>query len=247
MLAIYKREMHAYFTTSVGYIFIAVALALSGFCFSITTLQNFGGTPTADTSFYFLIMIFALMIMLPILTMKSFSEERKTKTEQLLLTAPVSITSMVMAKFLAAYTMFVGTVLLSSVNYITLYLYSEKSTIYTNMDPNAAAIIGNTIALLLVGMCFIAIGIYVSSLTENQFAAVVITLGVLIALLCVSIFNGYIGSPAIKAILDFFSIYSRFGNFTYGLFDFGALLYYVSIAGVFVFLTMRVFETRRYR
>ena len=246
MLAIYKREMHAYFTTSVGYIFIAVALALSGFCFSITTLQNFGGTPTADTSFYFLIMIFALMIMLPILTMKSFSEERKTKTEQLLLTAPVSITSMVMAKFLAAYTMFVGTVLLSSVNYITLYLYSEKSTIYTNMDPNAAAIIGNTIALLLVGMCFIAIGIYVSSLTENQFAAVIITIAILLGMLFIGAFNGIINVYFIRFILSWLSIYSRYSNFANGFFDFGALVYYVSIAIVFLFLTIRVYEKRRW-
>ncbi|MBO5109363.1 MAG: ABC transporter permease [Clostridia bacterium] len=246
MLAIYKREMHAYFTTSVGYIFIAVALALSGFCFSITTLQGLGGTPTADTSTYFLIMIFALMIMLPILTMKSFSEERKTKTEQLLLTAPVSITSMVAAKFLAAYTMFVGTVLLSSFNYVTIYLYAEKSTIYGNMDPNAAAIVGNTIAMLLVGMCFIAIGLFISSLTENQFAAVVITIAVLLGLLFIGTFNNIINVYAIRYILSWLSIYSRYSNFANGFFDFGALFYYLSITVVFLFLTIRVYEKRRW-
>lgn len=246
MLAIYKREMHAYFTTSVGYIFIAVALALSGFCFSITTLQGLGGTPTSDTSSYFTIMLFMLLIMLPILTMKSFSEERKTRTEQLLLTAPITITSMVLAKFLAALTMFVGTVLLSSVNYITLYLYAERSTIYGTLDPNAAAIIGNTIALLLVGMCFIAIGIFVSSLTENQFAAVVITIAILLGLLFVGTFNSIINVYAIRFLLSWLSIYSRYANFANGIFDFGALFYYLSIAVVFLFLTVRVYEKRRW-
>lgn len=246
MLAIYKREMHAYFTTSVGYIFMAVALALSGFCFSITTLQGLGGHATADTSTYFLIMIFALMVMLPILTMKSFSEERKTKTEQLLLTAPISITSMVAAKFLAAYTMYAGTILLTSVNYLTLFLYAEKSTIYGNVDPNTAAIIGNTIALLLVGMCFIAIGIFISSLTENQFAAVVITIAVLLGLLFVGAFNSIINVYFIRYILSWLSIYSRYSNFANGFFDFGALFYYLSIALVFLFLTVRVYEKRRW-
>jgi len=246
MLAIYKREMHAYFTTSVGYIFIAVALALSGFFFSITTLQGLSGKPTSDTSTYFTIMLFALMIMLPILTMKSFSEERKTKTEQLLLTAPISITSMVIAKFLAAYTMFVGTVLLTSVNYVTLFLYAEKSTLYGTMDPNTAAIIGNTIALLLVGMCFIAIGIFVSSLTENQFAAVVLTIAVLLGLLFVGTFNSLINVYFIRYILSWLSIYSRYSNFANGFFDFGALVYYISIAVVFLFLTVRVYEKRRW-
>jgi hypothetical protein len=82
---------------------------------------------------------------------------------------------------------------------------------------------------------------------ENQFAAVVITFGILAALLCITIFNGYINSAAIRLVLDWFSIYNRFYNFTYGLFDFGALIYYLSVSGVFVFLTIRVFESRRYR
>ena len=242
MLAIFKREMRSYFTTATGYIFLAVSLALFGAALGATTLLQ----SSSDTSTYFIFKLVILIVILPILTMKIFSEEKKTKTEQLLLTAPVSIPKMVLGKYLAAFCMYLIVILVSMVNYIPLYQYAVKDSINT-MPPSFTMIIGSTFAIVLVGMSFIAIGMFVSALTENQFAAVVITLGVLVALLCVSIFNGYIGSPAIKAILDFFSIYSRFGNFTYGLFDFGALLYYVSMAGVFVFLTMRVFETRRYR
>jgi ABC-2 type transport system permease protein len=178
--------------------------------------------------------------------MKIFSEEKKTKTEQLLLTAPVSIPKMVLGKYLAAFCMYLIVMVVSMLNYIPLYQYAVKDSINT-MPPSFTMILGSTFALILVGMSFIAIGMFVSALTENQFAAVVITLGILIGLLCISIFNSFISSAAIKTIFDFFSIYSRFGSFTYGRFDFGALLYYFSIAGVFVFLTMRVFEARRYR
>ena len=242
MLAVYKKEMRSYFTSVIGYAFLVIFLAIAGAVLCYTTLYSM----SADVTSYFTIMLLVSGIVLPLLTMKSFSEERKTKTEQLLLTAPISITSMVIAKFLAAYTMFVGTVLLTSVNYVTLFLYAEKSTLYGTMDPNTAAIIGNTIALLLVGMCFIAIGIFVSSLTENQFAAVVLTIAVLLGLLFVGTFNSLINVYFIRYILSWLSIYSRYSNFANGFFDFGALVYYISIAVVFLFLTVRVYEKRRW-
>ena len=96
------REMRAYFTTPIGYVFLAVYFLISGVVFSYSTLYSM----TSDVSTYFTVMLFLDAIMLPLLTMKSFSEERKLKTDQLLLTAPVSLTSMVLAKFFAAYTMF---------------------------------------------------------------------------------------------------------------------------------------------
>jgi ABC-2 type transport system permease protein len=102
------------------------------------------------------------------------------------------------------------------------------------------------IALILVGMSFIAIGLFVSSLTENQFASVVITIAILLGLLLVGIFNRFIESYAIRTILSWLSIYSRFTAFTYGVFDVGAIIYYFSISGVFLFLAVRVFEARKY-
>ena len=101
-------------------------------------------------------------------------------------------------------------------------------------------------ALLLVGMCFIAIGIFISSLTENQFAAIVITILVLLLLFVINLFNSLIDVYAIRVILDWLSIYARYTSFTNGIFDIGALIYYISLAGVFLFLTVRVFESRKY-
>ena len=169
--------------------------------------------------------------------MKSFAEEKKAKTEQLLLTAPVSLWGMVMAKFLAAFTMFVGTVVISMLYYLVLGLYG---------DPNWAKVIGCTVAMILIGSCFIAIGLFISALTENQFVAAMGTIGVLAGLVVVAVLNGIIDSYAVRLVLDWLSIYSRFTNFTQGIFDFASAFYYVSLCAVFLFLSVRVYEKRRF-
>lgn len=238
MLAIFKREMRSYFTTSVGYIFLASALVISAIIFSVTTVLS----ETADASVYFSGLIFVLMVFLPILTMKSFSEEKRTKTEQLLLTAPVSTTQMVLGKFFSSFAMLVIFLALSSIFFIPLSSYVAEGA----SGANTALVMGNLIALLLVGMCFIAIGLLVSSLTENQFAAIVITIVVLLLLFLVNLFNGIIESYAVRVVLDWLSIYARYDYFTYGFFDIGALIYYISLTCVVLFLTVRVFEARKY-
>jgi ABC-2 type transport system permease protein len=212
---------------------MAVFLCASGFLFSLTTLQM----QSSDISSYFQILMYAYIVILPLLTMKSFSEEKRMKTEQLLLTSPVSLWGMVMGKFLAAFTMFFGTVAVSSLYYLVLGIYGE---------PNWAKIIGCGVAMLLIGICFIAIGILISSLTENQFVAAMCTMGVLAGLIVVAVINAIIDNYYIRLVLDWVSIYSRFGNFTQGIFDFASILYYVSIAAVCLFLTVRVYEKRRF-
>ena len=110
MSAIYKREMKAYFTTFIGYAFIATFLVLSGVIFSLTTLsQSIGG----DITTYYTFIIFAFAILIPLLTMKLFSDEKRLKTEALLMSSPVSLFGVVMAIYLAALTMFAATFALS--------------------------------------------------------------------------------------------------------------------------------------
>ncbi len=241
MLAIYKREMRSYFTTWTGYIFLAVAICLSAFIFAMSTLLS----STSDLSGYFSIMIYGMVIFLPILTMKSFSEEKKLKTEQLLMTAPISSYQMVLGKFLSALTMLGIYLVASLIFFIPLFEYAVVDTI-NGYGPNIALMFGNLFALFLVGACFIAIGIFISSLTENQFASIVLTIVVLLAFLLISSFNSLIENEAVRVVFDWFSIYARYVNFTYGVFDISALFYYLSISGIFVFLTARVFEARRY-
>ena len=235
MTAIYKREMLSYFTSPIGYVFIAVFLALNSFIFSLFTLMA-GDDSSVGT--YFMIVMFIFIILVPLLTMKSFSEERKMRTEQLLLTSPISLMGMVFAKFLAAFTMFAGTFILGALMmFPTLYMYGE---------PNTAVLISSTIGILLIGAAFIAIGLFVSSLTENQLVAAVGTMGILIFLLLVGLLTSYIDGYAVRVVIDWISIYSRFGNFSYGILDPATLVYYFSICFVFMFLTVRIYEKRRW-
>ena len=233
MFAIYKREMRSYFTTPIGYVFIAVFLAASGFSFALTTLQ----VQSSDVSLYFQILMFAYIVILPLLTMKTFAEERRTRTEQLLLTAPVSLFGMVGAKFLAAATMFVGCQGVGALALLILGRYS---------DIKVGIALASLLGLVLVGLTFLAVGLFVSALTENQLAAAVGTVGILLAFLLISFINQYINVYWIRFTLNCLSMWSRFQNFLQGTLDLAALFYYLSMTAVFLFLTVRIYDKRRY-
>ena len=234
MLAIYKREIQSYLTSAIGYAFIALFFAVSGGVFVYTTLY----AGTSNPSNYFSYMLVFFVLLLPILTMKSFSEERKLRTEQLILTAPVSLSAMVAAKFLAAMTIFTSCMAVSSCAFLLLVKFAQVKT---------AMVFGNLIAILLVGGAFIAIGLFVSALTENQLAAAIGTVGIILLFFVVSALNQFIPVYWIRFILSGVSIFSRFSNFAQGAFDFSALLYYLSVTFVFLLLTVRVYDRRRYR
>lgn len=234
MLAIFKREMRSYFTGVIGYVFLVLFLAVGGILFCYTTLYSM----SSATSSYFLLMLLFSAVVLPLLTMKSFSEERKLKTEQLLLTAPVSIPSMVIGKFLASYVIFAGALVFNSLYFLVLLPYAQVKI---------ATLIGSLIALLLVGTVFIAIGLFVSSLTENQLTAAIGTIAIILVLLAIGLINSLIPSDyAIRFVFDAISIFTRFQNFTNGIFDVASFVYYISVAVVFLYLTMRIYDRRRY-
>lgn len=234
MLAVYKREMRAYFTTFVGYVYIATFLVLSGAAFIYSTLAL--GSEGDYTAYYTLIMVlFAVLV--PLLTMKLFADEKKLKTEALLLTAPVSLFSVVFAKFLAAFTVFSATLAVSCLNFIPMYLYGE---------PNTAILLGNLFSVFLIGSAFVSIGVFMSSVTENQLVAAITTIAAIAIFLAIGMFSGGIGFAPIRFVLDFLSIFNRFTLFTYGYFDYSALIYYFSVAAVFLFLTVRVYESKRW-
>lgn len=243
MIAIYKRELRSYFTTPTGYVYTAIFLAINGGLFSLFTLQ--AGKNSSMTT-YFTALIFSLIVLIPILTMKSFSEEKKTKTEQLLLTAPISLWGMVFGKFLASFTVFTGTYFIGCINFTALYEYGPKDYSGEVSEINGAVIIGSVIAVMLVGAALISIGLFVSAITENQIISALGTMGIMVLFLATDLLNSYITSEALRKFLSWFSVYSRFVNFTQGFFDFDALLYYTSISFVFMFLTVRIYEKRRW-
>lgn len=230
-----------------GYIYIGIFLALSALLFSYTTFMR----SSYDVTSYFSMMIFAFVVLIPLLTMKLFAEEKKLRTEQMLLTAPVTITGMVLGKYLAALTMFVGSIVCSCINFIPLYAVAtqeraEAATKAIHIGPSGAQIIGSLVGIILVGAAFIAVGMFISTLTENQLASAVISVAVLLVMIILGFVNNFIPSYAVRFVIDWVSVLSRFAPFGYGRFDFAALLYYLSLTSVFIFLTVRVYEKRRW-
>jgi len=235
MTAIYKREMRAYFSSPIGYIFVALFMAVSAWFFMSYTLQQ-GEDSNFGTYFQMIIVLFVAI--LPLLTMKLMSEERKLKTEQLILTGPVSLGGIVVSKFFAAFTVFGGAFLLSSfIYYIPLFMYGT---------PNTVIYFCCVFATLLAGAAFISMGVFVSSLTENQFIAAFGTMTLMIPFLFASSLNGFINNELLRTILNGISITARYNSFSAGIFDWPALVYYVSLCGTFLFLTVRVLEKRRW-
>lgn len=256
MLAIYRKEIRSYFINPIGYIYLGVFLVFSALLCCYTTLIS----ASYSTSSYFTYLIFSFVILIPILTMRLFAEERKLRTEQLLLTAPVTITGMVMGKYLAALTLYVGGILISCVNFIPLYIIGaaeragESDYALTHIGPVTDEIVGSVIAVILLGAALIAVGTLISALTENQLSAAVITVGVIAVMVLLNVFNlltdsdgqPIIGSYAVRFVISWVSVISRFSAFSQGVFDYSALLYYVSLAFIFLFLTVRVYEKRRW-
>ncbi|MBE6655751.1 MAG: ABC transporter [Ruminococcaceae bacterium] len=234
MLAIYKREMKAYFITPLGYVFLGVFLLVSGAVFCFSTLYEM----TSDLTEYFATMLFCFVILLPLLTMKLFTEEKRARTEQLLLTSPVSVFSVVFAKFLAAYTMFAGATVFSGLYFIFLSFFG---------NVRIGLLFGNLLAILLIGMAFIAVGVFVSAVTESQLSSAILTIGILLGFMVVSSLSDYLPAEWLRFTVSALSVFYRYQNFSHGIFDIAALVYYLSITALFLALTVRSVDRRRWR
>ena len=227
MFAIFKKELRSYFLNAVGYVYVGVFFAISALLCCYTTL----GSQTYNTSNYFTYIIFSFIVLIPLLTMKLFSEEKKLRTEQLLMTAPVSIWGMVLGKFFAAFTLFLGSVIVSCINFFPLYSYAIAEGVgepYNNITgPVGPMIISSLVGIIFIGAAFIALGMFISSLTENQLAAAIITVAIIVAMLLLNLVNNYIENYTIRFIINWVCIMSRFAPFQSGLLDPAALLYYL--------------------
>lgn len=190
MKAIYKRELDSYFHSMIGYVFIAFFLAFTGIYFMAYNLTY--GYPVF--SYVLSSLVFILMLAIPVLTMKSFSEDRKSKTDQLLLTAPISLGQIVMGKYLAMVTVF----LIPNIIFCLFPLVIKmQGNAYFLMDYSGIFI------FFLLGCVFISIGMFLSSLTESQIIAAISSIGVLLILY---LWNGLIGFLPSSALLNLFII-----------------------------------------
>lgn len=233
MLAIMKRELLSYFTSPLGYVFVAVFYLFSGVFLYLFTLYS----QSADMSSVYIGMFFVMLIMIPILTMRLMAEENRQKTDQLLLTSPVSLTRLVMGKFLSAFSILVMCVLIFVVYGIVLSCF---------VDMNWAIIWGNIVGMLLLGSLCVSSGLFISTLTENQMIAAVGSIGLNIAFILVDSFASVMPFKFLQDVFYSLSFYSRYSEFTLGIFSLSNVFFFVSVTFVFLFLTVRVLEKRRW-
>jgi ABC-2 type transport system permease protein len=197
---------------------------------------NIGGDSATMTGVFSSLMLICVFI-IPILTMRTFSDELRQKTDQALLTSPVSLIGIVMGKFLAALTVFaIG---LSSTVIFAIILGATSAL-------DTWVIVGNIVGMLLVGIALISIGIFISNLTESQVVSAIGGIFVMLMLFLLDNLSSVIQTPAIQSLIKAISINDRYSNFALGIFNLSDAVFYLSIAVLFVFFTVRVLEKRRW-
>lgn len=233
MKAIFKREMQAYFVTPLGYVLIGVMYFFTAYYFF--TYNLYGNT--TDTSSLFSMLFSVAIFLAPALTMRLLSEERRSKTEQTLLTAPVSRLGIVLSKYAAALVVYLLAISGTLVMALVLQAYSQ---------PDWPVVLGNFIGLSLLGAALIAICLLVSALTESQVIAAVGGFGVSLFLILVDALAYVVQNRTLRSLFSGLSFNGRYENFTLGIIDLSSVFFFVSITGLFLALTVVVLERRRW-
>ena len=234
MGAIFRRELKAYFTSPIAYIFIAVFYLYTSMLF--VNYNAYYGTTDMSTVFTGAFSI--MMILLPLLTMRLFTEEKRQRTDQCLLTAPVNLFSIVMGKFLAAVCVYLAAMAIYVLFVIVLVALAGSVA--------WATVIGTFIALLLLGSSFIAIGVFVSALTENQIVAAVLSFAIITVFYLIDMLAGVVNIEWLRTVMSALGFYTRYYEFSTGILNVPSLIFFLSTIFIFNFLTVRVLERRRW-
>lgn len=239
MFAIYKRELKSFFQSMTGWLFVAAVIFLTGiYFFAINLLSGYSSVANtvAGASFIYILLI-------PLLSMRVLSEERKQKIDQLILTSPVSVGKIVVGKYLAMVTVLMIPILMVSIYPLILSLFGTVV-----FAENYIAILG----FFLFGLAAVALGLFISSITESQVIAAIISFAAMFAVYMMSGIVSMLTSGE-NAVLDFaavvlgaFDFTSRLDQLLNGQFDIRAVVYFLSVIAVFLFLTAQSIQKRRY-
>lgn len=231
-IAIYKKDLKSYFLSPIAYVSIGFFLILSSLFFYLSTI----GTRIATMEFTFWDMMLFFLFIAPILTMRLIAEEKRAGTDQLLLTCPLRPINIVLGKYFAAFTVYLVMLLITIVFPAILYYYSK-----IDLGPVFSGYLG----LILVGGAFISLGLFASSVTESQIIAGII--GIASLLLFWSL--GWLGSTFegnVKKVFESLTLTNHFNSFQTGILDTGDIFYYLSFIFIFLYLTVRVIEKRKW-
>jgi ABC-2 type transport system permease protein len=228
------KEFKAFFVSPIAYVFITVYLVVTNFLF----FQGFFLINQADMRGYFGLLPWVFLFFVPAITMRTWAEEKKVKTLEILLTWPVSDLQVVLGKFLAAFAFLAVAILLSITIPITIVFLG---------NPDVGAIICSYVGALLMGAAYLAIGLWISSLTENQIVAFI--LGVVATFILFIIGSPFVTMAApslIVPVLTYLGLGTHFDSIGRGVIDTRDIIYYLSIIGFFLFLNVRSLESRKW-
>lgn len=234
MIAIWKRELQSYFSTPVGYVFMGVFLALAGMMFY---LQNISAL-NSNVLYLLSQTTFLWMLLSPVLTMRLLAEERHQKTDQLLLTSPVSLWGVVAGKYFAAAAVLFATVFLTLCYVMVIAVYGK---VYLG------ELMVGYMGFILQGCSFLALDLYISGCARSQVTAAVAAFGINLALWVLDLLSTAVTLPVVSPVLHFLSLYDRYEPFLLGQLSYASILYFVSFCAVFLFLTVRMLDARRWR
>ena len=234
MIAIWKRELQSYFFTPIGYVFMGVFLLLSSVMFYLQIMQQ----RSSDLLTFIGQMSFQWMLLSPVLTMRLLAEERQKRTDQLLLTSPVSLSGIVLGKYAAAVTVMLATVALT-------LAFVAIVAIYGTVYPGELFV--GYLGFILQGCAFIALDLYISSCCQTPVIAAAASFGANFLLWIMDMLVSVIYVDWAGAILDFFSLYSRNEAFLMGQLSVAGVIYDVSFAAVFLVMTVHRLDMRRCR
>ncbi len=233
MKAIFKRELRSYFTGGIGCVYCAVFALIMNLLYKLLCLDSY----SSDFTAVFPYMLVVMILLIPIMTMRIWSEEKKQKTDQLLLTSPVSTAEIVLGKFFAAMCVFLLSLVLTLAYPM---ITSARGTLQADIA------LGNYVAVILAGAAYIAISQFMSSLTESQIISALLSMLTLSSFFFLNMIFSATKIDIIAQIASFLSIITRFANFTKGIFSFSDIVYFISLAALFLFFTSRVIEKRRW-
>lgn len=232
--AMFRREISSYFLSPIAYIVIAVFLIYTGFFFSTSLFEN----KAVTLKFSVMYIQFILPFLVPVITMRLFSEETRSGTIETLMTAPVTDFEVVVGKFLAALGLYC-VMIFSTLIYVVFLSWVGS--------PDYGSIITSYIGLVLMGSVYIAAGLLTSAVTKNQIIAAVIGIVGLLFLLVIGFVHYIVGEGFLSECLKYIGTFDHWETFTKGLVDSRDLIYYISLTVLLLFVTIRVVESRKWR
>ncbi len=251
LLAIYKRDLKGYFFSPIAYVVIGLFLLVNGIFFYVllssfleysyaVMIQRQGYPINVNLLMirpFFQNMSVIVLFVIPMITMRSFSEEKKSGTMELLLTSPVTNWQLILGKFLASFTLYFVMVMVTFLFMVFLLIWG---------NPSLVPILINYLGILLMGLVLVALGNFISSLTENQIVAAVGTFGATMFLWVIG-FAGDFAGKVFGEIFKYLSIVNHFDDFSKGVFDTNHLVYYLSLTFLMLFFTYQSIESSKWR